>query len=36
VLAEGDSREADTEPGKLVRYASVGVWRGSGGGVLAH
>jgi len=35
VLAEGDSRGADAEPDKLVRYACVGVWRGGGGGLLA-
>jgi AmmeMemoRadiSam system protein B len=35
LLAEGDSRGADAESNKLVRYASVGVWRGDGGGLLA-
>lgn len=35
LLAEGDSRGADAEPDKLVRYAAVGVWRGNGGGLLA-
>ena len=35
LLAEGDSRGADAEPDKLVRYAAVGVWRGTGGGLLA-
>jgi hypothetical protein len=35
LLAEGDSRGADAEPDKLVRYAAVGVWRGGGGGLLA-
>jgi len=35
LLAEGDSRDADAEPDKLVRYASVGVWRAGGGGLLA-
>jgi AmmeMemoRadiSam system protein B len=35
LLAEGDSRGADAEPDKLVRYASVGVWRGDRGGLLA-
>ncbi len=36
ILAEGDSREADAGPGKVVRYASFGVERSTGGGVLAH
>jgi AmmeMemoRadiSam system protein B len=35
LLAEGDSRDADAEPDKLVRYAAVGVWRTGGGGLLA-
>ena len=35
LLAEGDSRGADAEPDKLVRYAAVGVWRTGGGGLLA-
>ncbi|OHD69485.1 MAG: AmmeMemoRadiSam system protein B [Spirochaetes bacterium RBG_13_68_11] len=35
LLAEGDSRGADAEPDKLVRYAAVGVWRGTSGGLLA-
>jgi hypothetical protein len=35
LLAEGDSRNADAQPDKLVRYASVGVWRGAGDGVHA-
>jgi AmmeMemoRadiSam system protein B len=36
ILAEGDSREADAGPRKIVRYASVGVGRSTDGGVLAH
>jgi hypothetical protein len=35
LLAEGDSRDADAEPDKLVRYAAVGVWRSGRGGLLA-